>query len=92
MSQTDQALQTVIYWARAAFGLLLSVFAVIEQACHRLLSQAGVPAQMQTLIILALAVVFIVAVLRLFGGLFRLLLMVLLILLILHVVFPNSII
>ena len=90
MSQVDQALQTLTYWGRALIGVFLGIFGIIEQFIRRLLTQLAVPEGLQSLVILALAVLFILAVLRLFGGLFRVLLIVFLILLILHVLIPNA--
>ena len=90
MSQVDQALQTVSYWGRALLGVLLGVFGVIEQFLRRLLTQLAVPEGLQSLVILVVAVLFIVAVLRLFGGFFRVLLILFLILLILHVMVPGG--
>ncbi len=90
MSQVDQALETIAYYGRLLLGLLLGAFGMVEQFCRQLLGQAGVPPGLQTLIILAVAVLFIVAVLRLFGGFFRVVLVVVLILLVLHVLVPNA--
>ena len=90
MSQVDQALQTVTYWVRASLGVLLGVFGVIDVFLRRALTQAHVPENVQSLVIVAVAVLFIVAVLRLFGGFFRILLIVLLILLVLHVLLPGA--
>ena len=90
MSQVDQALQTVVYWVRAGLGVLLGVFGVIDGFLRQALSQLGVPPGAQSLVILAVAVLFIMAVVRLFGGLFRIILIVLLVLLVLHVLVPNG--
>ncbi len=90
MSQVDQALQTATYWLRAALGVLLGLFGVLDGVMRRALTQAHVPENLQSLVILAAAALFIVAVLRLFGGFFRILLIVLLILLALHVLLPGA--
>ncbi len=90
MNQVDQALGTVTYWVRAAFGVFLGGFGVLDQLIRRLLGQAGVPAGVQSLVILVAALLFILAVLRLFGGVFRLLLIVFLVLLVLHILVPNG--
>lgn len=88
MSPVDQALQTVIGWFRVVLGVFLAVFGVIEAFLRTLLVQLGVPGRLQGTIILVVAVLFIVIVLRLFGGFFRILLVVFLILLILHILAP----
>ncbi len=90
MNQTGDALATVEYWFRALLGFLAGVFGIIEGALHELLNRFGVPGNVQSLVILVVAVLFIVAVLRIFGGFFRILLILFLILLVLHILLPNS--
>ncbi len=88
MSPVDQALDTLTGWFRALLGAFMAIFGVIEGFLRELLVQIGVPGRLHGTIILLVAVLFIVAVVRLFGGLFRILLTVFLILLIVHVLAP----
>ena len=88
MTAVDQALQTFFGWLRLILGAFLAVFGVIESALRGVLVQLGVPGRLQGTIILVVAALFIVLVLRLFGGLFRLLLLVFLLLLMLRVLAP----
>jgi hypothetical protein len=90
MNAVDQALQTLTYWLRAFLGVLIGLFAIIENFLHNIMSQIGIPANFQSLLILVVAVLFIVGVLRAFGGVIRLLLVVFLILLVLHILLPNA--
>ena len=90
MGQVDQALGTVANWLRALLGLFLGLFGVLDVFLRHALARAGVPGSAQAAIILVAAVVFIAAVLRLFGGVFRILLVVFLILLMLHVLLPPN--
>ena len=88
MSPVDQALDTLIGWFRAVLGAFMAIFGLIEGLLRQSLLQLGVPGRLQGTIILLVAVLFIIAVVRLFGGVFRLFLIVFFILLILHVLAP----
>jgi hypothetical protein len=74
----------------ALIGLFLGIFTVIEQFCQGVLNQAGVPENLQKIVLLLVAVVFIVVILRLFGGLIRWLIVLFLILLALHILLPAA--
>ncbi len=89
MNSVDQALQLVKHWLGVLLAFLFSVFAAIEGFLHVTMTQAGIPGGLQSLVILVVAILFIVAVLRLFGGVLRLLLILFLVLLLLHVLLPN---
>ncbi len=90
MNTTGDALATVERWMSAILAFFVAIFAVIETELHQLLDQAGVPGNQQSLIILVVMVLFIVAVLRFFGGFLRILLTLFLILLVLHILLPGS--
>ncbi len=90
MNQTNSALATVEQWLRAILAFFVNIFGVIETALRQLLDQVGVPGNVQSVVILVVMVLFIVAVLRLFGGLFRILLVLFLILLALHILLPGQ--
>ncbi len=89
MDQVNSALQIVGRWLAELLGVFAGVFGVIEVALHRFMNSIGVPANLQTVIVIIIAVLFIVAVLRLFGGVLRLLIAVLLILFLIHLIAPN---
>ena len=90
MNQTGNALGTVEYWIRAIIGFFVGIFGVIEGALRQALGSLGVPGNVQSIVILVVAILFIVAVLRLFGGFFRILLVLFLILLVVHILLPNT--
>ena len=89
MDVVNQALHIVGEWIVLAVGVLSGVFVVIETFFRSLLNQAGVPANVQQVALVLMAVVFIVAALRLFGGLFGWLLTLFFVLLALHVLAPS---
>ncbi len=85
MDQVDGALRTVGYWLQLGLGLLLRLFAAVEASTRSLLAQAGVPANLQTIVLLVIDVLLAVVVVRLFGGIIRVVLVLFLILLVLHI-------
>jgi hypothetical protein len=89
MDVVNEALHTLGTWLEALIGLFLGIFAVIETFCQNVLNQAGVPENLQKIVLLLVAVVFIVVILRLFGGLIRWLIVLFLILLALHILLPT---
>jgi hypothetical protein len=89
MDMVNEALHTLGTWLEALIGLFLGIFAVIENFCQSVLNQAGVPENLQKIVLLLVAVVFIVVILRLFGGLIRWLIVLFLILLALHILLPT---
>lgn len=68
--------------------LIVAGIMAIELWLRAQLSQLGISQPIQTVILLAVAVVLIVAALRLFGGLIRVALVLVLILIAIHVVMP----
>lgn len=86
---SGNALATVEGWFFAILAFFAGIFGVIEGALRQLLNQLGVGRDLQSIVILVVMVLFIVAVLRLFGGVFRILILVFLILLALHILVPN---
>jgi hypothetical protein len=89
MDFVNGALHTVETWLELLIGVLLGVFGVIEGFIRSILVQAGIPANLQQIIMLVVAVLLIIAILRLFGGVLRFLLVLFLILLALHVLVPT---
>ncbi len=89
MNQVNNAFRMVSHWLAELLAVFAGIFGVIEAACHDFMTRAGVPSNIQSVILLVVAILFIIAVLRLFGGVLRLLIVVLLILFLLHIVAPN---
>jgi hypothetical protein len=89
MDLVNQALHTVGTWLELLIGVLLGVFGVIEEFVHSVLLRAGVPENLQQIVLVVVAVVLIIAILRWFGGLIRFLLALFLILLVVHVLVPS---
>lgn len=81
----DQALHTAGGWLELLIGLLLGVFGVIEGFCLLVLTAAHVPENLQQVVLIVVAALAIITIVRLFGGLLRVLITVFLLLLILHV-------
>ena len=88
MSPIDQALNTLLGWFYAVFAAFLSFFGLIERSLREALVELGVPERLHGAIILIAALAFIALIIRLFGGIFRILLIVFLILLILEILSP----
>ncbi len=90
MDQVNNALHLVGHWIEALLSLLMSIFGTVEVMAHNAMTRAGLPSDVQEVVLLAVGVIFILGALRIFGGLLRLLVIVLLILFLLHVVAPLS--
>jgi hypothetical protein len=86
----DHTLGTVGYWLAWLVAFVLGLFAVIENAMRHLMDQLNVAAPTQTIILLLLTVALILLALRVFGGLFRILLTLLLLLLLAHIVMHHG--
>ena len=85
MNAVNDALRTVTYWLELGWGATLRLFSAMEASFHTLMTQLGVPRNIQTVLLLIADVLLIIVVLRLFGGAIRLLLLLFLILLVLHI-------
>jgi hypothetical protein len=85
MDFVNEALHTIGTWLELLIGVLLGIFGVIEGFFRSILVQAGIPENLQQIIMLVITVLLIIAIVRLFGGVFRFLLVLFLILLLLHV-------
>jgi hypothetical protein len=70
-------------------GLVMDVIGVIDSYLADMMSYAGLPPLIQTIILIAVAIWLIVLAIRLLGGVFSGLIIVLLVLLVLHRVFPH---
>ena len=90
MHQVDSALNSLLLLFHAAVNAVLAGLAAVEQWLRIQLTGLGVAPSLQTAVMLAVAVLLIVLVLRVFGGVIRVLLIVFLVLWALHVVLPLA--
>ena len=90
MHQVDSALNSLLLLFRAAVNAVLAGLGAVEQWLRIQLTGLGVAPSLQTAVMLAVAVLLIVLVLRVFGGVIRVLLIVFLVLWALHVVLPLA--
>ncbi len=84
----QQAIAQVISAIRSFLDLVLAGLAAIEVWIRGELTQLGVAPPIQTVILIAVALLLIVAALRLFGGFLRVILLIFLILLVVQAVIP----
>ena len=84
VTQVDNALQTLTAWFYAAVSLLRRLLTEADQSLQRMLEHAGVPQDARTILVLAIDIVVILLVFRVFGGLIRALLIIFLLLFLVH--------
>ena len=80
----DHALAVVLGLLVQLFDLVLAAIAFIEGGARHLLQRAGITGPLQGALLVVLAVLLVVAALRVFGRLFAGLLLIVLALLLLH--------
>ena len=90
MEKVDQAIDALLALFATAADAVLAGLAAIEEWVRLQLTSVGLAPQFQTAIMVAFAVVLLLLVLRVFGGVIRVLLVLFLILLALHVVLPLA--
>jgi len=90
MEKVDQAINALLALFASAADAVLAGLAAVEQWLRTQLSGLGVAPQIQTVIMVAVAILLLLLVLRVFGGIIRVVLVVFLILLALHVVLPLA--
>jgi len=88
MQRIDQAITTLLALIRSLVDLVLSGLAAIEVWLRGQLAGLGVAPPIQTIILIAIAVVLIAVTLRLFGGVLRAVVVIFLVLLALHALIP----
>ena len=84
MTHVDYALQTLTAWFYAAVSLFRRLLTEVDLSLQRMLEQAGVPQDARTILVLAIDILVILLVFRVFGGLIRALLIVFLLLFLVH--------
>lgn len=85
----DQATAFVWRLIVALLGLVMGIIAGVEDALRTAMSHGGVDRQFQSLVLIVVPVLLIIAALRVLGRVFGLLIAVFLVLLLLHVVTPG---
>jgi hypothetical protein len=88
MDQINQAVNSLLHLFAQLADIVLGALTAIEAWLRGALQQAGIAGPLQTAILVAVAVILLIAVLRAFGGVLRVLLMLFLILLAAHAVLP----
>ena len=88
MERVHQAVTKLLALIRDLVDLVLGALAAIEVWLRGQLSGLGVARPIQTIILIAVAVVLIALTLRLFGGVLRAVVVIFLVLLALHTLIP----
>lgn len=88
MNSLTQVLNTLLQLLIQLGNLIVAAIVAIELWLRAVLGQAGLPPMVQTVILVALAVLLIVGSLRLFGGLIRVAVVLVLLLIAVHIVLP----
>ena len=88
-SAVEQAINFLLALVLGLFGLIVTAIATIENSLRGLLTEAGISGQVQGIVLVVTAVLIILAALRLFGGIFGVLITILLILLVVHIFVPG---
>ncbi len=88
MTSFTHALETLLHLFVQLGNLIVSGIVAIELWLRAQLAQVGLPPAIQTLLLIVLAVMLIVAALRVFGGLIRIAVVVVLLLIGIHILMP----
>lgn len=85
MNTLDQLGRGLLAVIVAFFAFILGALDALENAVAGSMMRLGIPHDVQTVIFVVIAVLFLIAVFRVFGGLIRAALIVLLVILLVHV-------
>jgi hypothetical protein len=85
----DQAINFLLALILGLFGLIVTAIATTEGFLRDLLAEAGIGGQVQSIVLVVTAILLMLAALRLFGGVFGVLITVVLILLVAHILAPG---
>lgn len=88
MSQFQTAIDTLLRLLTEFGVAVASILTGFELWLRGVLEQIGVPHTLQTVVLLAVAVVLVLGSLRLFGGLIRIAVILILLLIAIHIVMP----
>ena len=85
----DQPINFLLALILGLFGLIVTAIATIESFLRGLLTEAGISGQVQSIVLVVTAILLMLAALRLFGGIFGVLITIVLILLVVHILAPG---
>ncbi len=84
-----QAMDFVLSLILRLIGVVMAAVGLIDAFLRGLMTRAGVGGQVQAVVLGVVAVLFILAALRVFGGVLRVLIIIFLVLLLIHVLMPG---
>jgi hypothetical protein len=85
----DQAISFLLGLILGLFGLIITAIAAVEDFLRGLLTEAGITGQVQGIMLIVVAVLLILAALRVLGGVFGVLITIVLLLLVIHILVPG---
>jgi hypothetical protein len=88
MAQIDHAITVILNFLVDLFYLVFRIIAIVETWLRGELSHFGIPDNLQTVILVVVAIAVLLAALRLLGGVFRIVLVVLVLLIAAHLLLP----
>jgi hypothetical protein len=83
------AIDTITAIIMMLFGLVMEAIGIVDGALAALMTSAGLPPDVQVIVLIVAAVLLIIFAIRVLGGVFGVLLVVLLILLLMHRLVPG---
>jgi len=83
------AINTITSIIMMLFGLIMEAIGAVDAALTALMTSAGLPPNVQVVVLLVVAILLIIFAIRVLGGVFGVLLIILLILLVLHRIAPG---
>ena len=85
----QHAIDLLVSLITGLFALIVAGIAAIEHVLRAALAPIGIGTEGQNIILLVAAVALIIGAIRLFGGIFALLVTIVLLLLMLHILLPS---
>jgi ABC-type xylose transport system permease subunit len=85
----ESSMETVYQLIMGLLAIVINIIAAIESFARNLMNHAHIPDQVQSVTLLVLAIVLIIAAFRILGGIFGLLVALFLFLFLLHVMVPG---
>jgi hypothetical protein len=84
-----QALNLILSLILGLFGAIMGAIAWTEDFLRGLMTRAGIPEEFQNPVLIIVAVLLILAAIRVLGRVFGVLIAIFLVLLLLHILFPE---
>jgi hypothetical protein len=85
----NHAINTITSIITLLFGLVMEAIGAVDAALAALMTSAGLPPNVQVIVLIVVAILLIVFAIRVLGGVFGVLLIILLILLVMHRLMPG---